>query len=164
MGYNVLDIINKLILIKEEVKKIYIKISSNSEENYAIKISANILARYQNKHIIHYKELKDKIKNDKLDEIDFVIYDKISFLIDEYKNKINLIESNPKNIKNILYLALRFQDENDALIIDIQGRLVKKEEDSKTKTYDILTQILNDEQKHTDELKLILKNYLKKDN
>lgn len=162
MGYNILDVINKLILIKKKVKAMYENIAEDSISNYRLTVAANILVRYQDKHIQYYEKLKLKIKKDILEDIDFVIYDKISFLIDEYKNNIHMVESIPKDIEEILDMALEFQKKNGALIIDIQGRLIKKEADVETKTYSILSEILNREKTYIDDLKNVLENKVKK--
>ncbi|MCY6372699.1 hypothetical protein [Clostridium ganghwense] len=163
MGYNVLDVIDKLIMIKQKVKGIYINISYMDIEEQAIKLVATALAQVQEKHIKYYEELRNKI-GENTEEIDFVIYDKISFLIDEYKNRVDIFEVKPKDIKEILNLAFDFENKNGALIIDIQGRLVKKESDVETKTYRILSEILQKEQSYIKELKSILEYGMKNNN
>ncbi|WMJ80044.1 hypothetical protein RBU49_14540 [Clostridium sp. MB40-C1] len=159
MAYNVIDIIDKLTFLKRKVKNIYIETYSANPNDYRCKIVCNTLVKYQDKHIKHYNEIKKNLIHKELEEIDFVIYDKISFLIDKYKNSIYLIDKDHKSIKDILKLALKYENENKGLIIDIQGRLVKKEQDTRTVTYSVLSDILKKEQMYIYDLTKILQDY-----
>ncbi|MCY6960647.1 hypothetical protein [Clostridium brassicae] len=159
MAYNVIDIIDKLNFLKRKVKDIYIDIYSSNPDDYRCKIVCKTLVKHQDKHINYYNKIKRNLTNKQLDEIDFAIYDKISFLIDKYKNSIYLIDEDHKSIKDILKLALKYENENKGLIIDIQGRLVKKEKDTKTVTYNVLSEILKKEQMYIYDLTKILQDY-----
>lgn len=157
MGYNIIDIIDKLMMIKKKTREIYLNISEMNEEDKAFSLVAIALMKIQEKHIVYYKELKKNIGKD-VEKIDFWIYDKISFLIDEYKNRVDILEVNPKNMKEILNLALDFEKKNSALIIDIQGRLVNKEVDVQSKTYSVLSEMIQKEEKYLNDLKNIIEN------
>lgn len=161
MGYTIIDIIDKLIKIKMKTREIYLNISHMNSEDKAFNLVAIALMKVQEKHIKYYEELKMKIGKD-VKEIDFLIYDKISFLIDEYKNRVDILEINPKNMEQILNLALDFEKKNSALIIDIQGRLVRKEVDVQTKTYSILSEMIKKEQKYLNDLKNVIENTISK--
>lgn len=161
MGYTIIDIIDKLIMIKMNTRQIYSSISYTNREDKAFNLVAIALMKVQEKHIKYYEELKSKIGKD-IKEIDFLIYDKISFLIDEYKNRVDILEVTPKNMEEILRLALDFENKNSALIIDIQGRLVRKEVDMQTKTYSILSEMIRKEQKYLNDLKNIIQNTIMK--
>lgn len=161
MGYTIIDIIDKLIMIKMKTREIYLNISHMNREDKAFNLVAIALMKAQEKHIEYYEGLKGKIEKN-VKGIDFLIYDKISFLIDEYKNRVDILEVNPKNMEEILNLALDFEKKNSALIIDIQGRLVKKEVDVQTKTYSILSEMIKKEQKYLNDLKNIIENTIMK--
>lgn len=161
MGYTIIDIIDKLIMIKMKTREIYLNISHMNREDKAFNLVAIALTKVQEKHIEYYEGLKGKIGK-YIKGIDFLIYDKISFLIDEYKNRVDILEVNPKNMEEILNLALDFEKKNSALIIDIQGRLVKKEVDVQTKTHSILSEMIKKEQKYLDDLKNIIENTIMK--
>lgn len=161
MGYTIIDIIDKLIMIKNKTRQIYLNISNINREDKAFNLVAIALMKIQEKHIQYYKELKKNIGKD-VEQIDFWIYDKISFLINEYKNKVDILEVNPKNMEEILNLALDFEKKNSALIIDIQGRLVSKEVDVQTKTYSVLSEMIKKEEKYLNDLKSIIENIIMK--
>lgn len=157
MGYTVLDIINKIITIKLKVKSIYSNIESEKNIDISFKCVVSALLQEQQKHIDYYKKLEKQLKGQELEDIDFVIYDKISSLIIEYNNKVNLLNISPKYITELLSLALDFQNQNSALMIDIQGRLVRKSNDVDSKNYNILTNVLEHEKKYMKILNNLLK-------
>ncbi|MCY6356026.1 hypothetical protein [Clostridium sp. ZS2-4] len=161
MGYTIIDVIDKLIMIKMKVREIYSDTSQMNTEDKAFNLVTIALMKVQEKHIKYYNGIKETIGKD-IEEIDFLIYDKISFLIDEYKNRVDFLEVNPKNMEEILNLALDFEKKNSALIIDIQGRLVKKETDVQTETYNILSEMIEKEQKYLNDLKQIIEKTIMK--
>lgn len=120
----------------------------------------NIFIKNLNKSIQYYKNLKEEIKNLPLEEIDFVIYDKISFLIDTFNRKEIVTES--MSAKDILECCLNFQKDTLALYIDIQGRLIKNENDVKAKTYKIIEDMIREKEKYVKDLEEFSNKYLKK--
>ncbi|MCY6485858.1 hypothetical protein OW763_16210 [Clostridium aestuarii] len=159
IGYSIVDIIDKVISIKRKVQGIYKGILQEDNVDQSIKVIANALEKEQERHIKYYDQLKYKIENTDnadIEEIDFVIYNKISYLVNEYKNKVYILNVKPKSIGEIWKIALDFEKENNALIINIQGRLVKKAVDVDSKTYKILSQMLEYEKKYIEFLKRYL--------
>jgi hypothetical protein len=97
------------------------------------------------KTIQYYETLKKEIEDKNYEEIDFGIYDKMSFLINEFNENISVPEIN--NVKSFLEFSLVLQKDTYALFVDIQGRFVKNTSDTHTKTYAILSDIINNKAK-----------------
>jgi RNA processing factor Prp31 len=116
---------------------------------------SKVLAREIDKTINYYEELKKEINQVEFDEIDFYIYDKMSFLIDQYNKRTCVVEIS--NIKEYLKFSLELEKDGKSLLIDIQGRFVKNRSDLQTKTYEILSNMINNKAVNIAALQEILK-------
>lgn len=76
-----------------------------------------------------------------IDVIDFGIYDKISFLINQFNLRIYIADA--KTPKDFLNFSLGLEKEILALFLDIQGRLIKTSSDTTSTAYIILSNIIN---------------------
>jgi len=141
MGYNVLDIIDKAIDIQNRRKTILKSVVSEHKTKATIILMCKVLCNQIDEIISYYHELEDEIRDTEFEEIDIIIYDKISFLINEFNNKIYYQDI--ENAKDYLKFLLNLAKDTYSLFIDIQGRLVKNINDTSTKTYDILSKIIN---------------------
>lgn len=148
--YTIIDLIDKFIEIENKGLEIYRATMNLGEEDFKIKSIAMTLAKEEERHIKYYEALKREL-SDKAEEIDFIAYDKASFLVNKYKENISII-GNFRDIKDILQYALDFEKHNLALIIDIQGRIVNTEKASTGVTYKILNRIIEEESKHINNL------------
>jgi hypothetical protein len=142
MGYNVVDVLNKGINITIRKMTIYESIGQRKCDILAVKIMSKALVKEMDRTIQYYEKLKNEVEPE---EIDFYIYDKISFLIDEFNKKINVTEIN--NIKDYLKFSLDLEKGGKSVLIDVQGRFVKNKSDIKTKTYKILSDIIYNKEK-----------------
>lgn len=142
MGYNVIDLINKTIKIANWKKTMYESIGQGKcgTESIPIQLMSNVLAKDIDKTIKYYEELKDEVNKANFEEIDFYIYDKISFLIDQFNKKICVTDIN--NVKGYLKFSLNLERDCKSLLIDIQGRYVQNTSDIQTKTYNILSDMI----------------------
>lgn len=155
MGYSIIDLLDKSIKVAIHRKKIYEDIGKEKYDIPSIGIMSKVLAREMDKTINYYEALKNEIKQVEFDEIDFYIYDKMSFLIDEYNKKTCVTEIS--NIKEYLKFSLDSEKDEKSLLMDVQGRFVKNEIDLKTKTYEILSNMINNKAVNIAVLQKILK-------
>ena len=88
MGYNILDIINKAIDISHMRKRLYLEINQQNYQSPSVKILSKVLADNVDKSIIYYEKLKKEV-DENVEIIDFVIYDRISFLINQFNLRIH---------------------------------------------------------------------------
>ena len=154
MGYNIIDIVNKCIIIEENKRKIFKKIinedSLNLIKSELIRLSLIVLVKTFLKDIDrvidYYEELKNRINISSIEEIDFRTYDKIAFLMNEYDNKIKYMDLDEISPKEYVDITLDLTKDKYALLIDIQGRLYNNTNDNKSSTYEVLTNLIN----HTD--------------
>lgn len=149
MTYTILDLLDQLILLEENGKKMYQHMVEINTTNNKIQMISKILAKEEERHIECYKELKDQMK-DASEEIDFDIYDKIYSLIHKFKLYMTPTDTQDRN--RLLEFALDFEKQNVALLIDIQGRMVRKEKDSQTYVYKALSEIIEEEKNHVNNL------------
>ncbi len=151
MGYSIIDILSKLIHVKENVIKEYDKIALSKEANLSIKTIALVLTKEEKRHVEGLNSLAIKLKDKELDVIEFDIYDKISNLLTQFQNTLILPKIN--NSKSFLHFALEYESRNLALMLDIQGRLVKKEKDTERLSYKVLNKIMEDRKRYMESLK-----------
>lgn len=155
MGYNVVDLINKSINIAIRKRTIYENVGQRQCDIPSIGIMSKILAKEIDKSIKYYETLKSELSEGKSEEIDFYIYDKMSFLIDEFNKKIHAAELN--NIKEYLRFSLNLEKDAKSLFIDVQGRYVRNANDINTKTYKTLSNMIINKEKLITSLEKIVK-------
>lgn len=150
MGYNVADIIEKAVNIAVRRRAVYEKIGQDKAEILSIKILTKVLSKEVNKTIEYYQTLLNLVNDRDFEEIDFSIYDKISFLINDFNNRINT--ENVSNARELLNFSLEMEKAVYSLFLDIQGRFVKTGDDVRTNTYRILTDMIENKAKHIEML------------
>lgn len=154
MGYNIIDIIEKGINIANRRKTILQKIVKEKNDIPSLDVVSRALIKGIDKSIQHYETLKKEAGDTVFEEIDFVTYDKISFLITEFTNKICVPEIN--NVRDYLRFSLELERDVYSLLVDIQGRFVKNTSDVHTKTYKILSEVINNKRKRIEILQKTL--------
>ncbi|MDT8719159.1 hypothetical protein IAI10_21135 [Clostridium sp. 19966] len=155
MGYNAIDLINRAIDIAARKKNIYINIGKRKSDIQSIEIVSTVLIRQIDNTIKYYETLKNQLTNENLEDIDFGIYDKISFLINEFNSR--LYEPQINNTRDFLKFLLASEKETYSLLVDIQGRFVKSFSDIDTKTYKMLTNVINNKTSFISTLEKLLK-------
>ncbi|WP_432402147.1 hypothetical protein [Wukongibacter sp. M2B1] len=146
MAYTIIELLDKLILIEKNGYDMFINIAVNERLKDKIKMIARIFANEEKRHGEMYKKLKEEISHENNIEIGFEIYDKASKLAFQFLN--NDRTANLENEKDILEFSLNFEKENLALILSIQGLLVREQRDANTEKYRVLDKIISEEQKH----------------
>jgi hypothetical protein len=155
MGYNIIDVVDKAINIANRKKAIYEDISKNNSNNPSIKMLSKVLIKEVDQTIKYYETYKKEVGSVEFEEIDFGVYDKMSFLINEFNKKIYIPEIH--NNKSFLSFSLNLEKGIYALLIDLQGRFVQNTSDLHTKTYEILSDMIKNKVKHIDTLEKTLK-------
>lgn len=140
MGYSIIDIIDKSVAIANKRKELYTEISVQNNLLPSIKILSKVLANNVNKTLLYYQKLKKEVNNDETEKIDFAIYDKISFLINQFN--LRAYSTDATTPKEFLDFSLHFEKEILALFLDIQGRLITHASDTTSKAYIILTDMI----------------------
>jgi len=105
MGYNIADIFDKTVTISIRRRTLYENIVQEKYDTLSIKIISKVLVKEVDRTIEYYEELLKEINNDaEFEEIDFSIYDKMSFLINDFNKRIDTAEIN--NVKEYLTFSL----------------------------------------------------------
>lgn len=157
MSYTVLDLIDKVIYMIGKKKDTCRSILDETEKDTSVYILMSVLMKSLDTSAKYYINLRKEVRMEDLDKIDFVIYDKMSFLMNEFNNKTIFAES--VSVKNIINSWVSFQKDALALYIDIQGRLVKNQDDVKTNTYKIIANMINEKKKYIKSLEDFAKKY-----
>ncbi len=140
LGYNIIDIMDKAIAIGYKRKELYIGISNQNHQPPAVKILSKVLADNLDKTLLYYEKLKKEVNDKEVEKIDFGIYDKISFLINQFNLRIYTTDITTP--KEFISFSLNFEKEILALFLDIQGRLIKNTNDTTSTAYMILTDMI----------------------
>ncbi len=157
MPYTAVDLLDKAIYTAEKKKLLCLKSLEKIENGTPSYIVMNVIVKNLKQNIEYHKKLKEEIQASDEEEIDFIIYDKISFLINEFNQKIIMPDST--NIKSLISSYLNFQKSLLSLYIDIQGRLVKNEKDVRTNTYKIMFSMIKEQEKIIKNLEEFIKKY-----
>jgi hypothetical protein len=155
VAYDVNDIIDKAVNIALKRKSIYENVKQQNKDIYSITITSKVLIKDVEKTIGLYKKLTIELKDVALEEIDFGTYDKISFLINEFNGKLYLYDM--KDIKDFLKFSLNLEKDIHSLFLSIQGRLIKNKNDVNTKTYKVLSAMINNKAKLIGSIEKILR-------
>lgn len=154
MGYNVIDLIDKAINVSIKKKSIYENIQKKCDIT-SIEIVSEILIKQINNTIRYYEILKKEIGQEDFEEIDLRIYDRISFLINEFNKK--MYEPQINNPREFLEFSLVLEKNTYSLFIDIQGRFMENTSDMHTKTYKVLSDMISNKADFITTLEKILK-------
>lgn len=155
MAYNIIDLLNKAISISIRKKEIYENIKQKKCDVPSMEIIPKILIKKINNTIEYYEALKKEIRDESFEEIDIRIYDRISFLINEFNKK--LYEPQINNPRDFLEFSLVLEKNTYSLFIDIQGRFTENTSDVHTKTYKILSEMINNKVDFVTTIEKVLK-------
>lgn len=144
--YTILDIIAKLIEIEKKSLELYKTLKESPDVNQRVKLAAGVFAREEERHIKIYENMKSELSKYEDISIDLDIYDSVSKVIIEFQRRLTLFEA--KDVRELLVNALAFEQKKVALIISIQGLLVRKSEDAETNSYKALSRIIAEEEEH----------------
>lgn len=147
MNYTFCDLLDKLINIEENALEIYDILQINLKGQFnSSDIIVNSIKKEELKHIKYYKDLKKEIENNSNEEIDFYLYDKVVKLLFEFKNQKDIPKIN--NAQELIKYAYELEKKNISLLINIQGRLIQKEDDVNKNMHKIIDEIIKEEEKH----------------
>lgn len=90
-----------------------------------------------------------------MEEIGIDLYDKISFLIDDFNTRLYVPEIN--NVKEFLQFSIDFEKDINSLFIDIQLRFEKNLTDMNIKIHTSLCKMLKSRENHIKSLERLSK-------
>ncbi|CDI50296.1 hypothetical protein [Clostridium tetani] len=157
MAYTALDLLDKIIYVEEKKRDICGAGLEKAKNDTRIYILIKVIMKNLDRSIEFHKKLKEQMSKSKMEEIDFIVYDKISFLIDEFNGK--LLAPDIFNVEGLIKFCLEFQRDVLALCIYIQGKIVQREEDMSTSTYKALNTIIVEKKKGIKNLEDFAKKY-----
>lgn len=154
MAYNILDILDKTIAIDDKIRNLYFDIDYRGEDKIRFELVRKVLIKNVEKEIKYYENLKKELENKDLEEINFRIYDKISFFMNEFSQRMKC--ENVDNVNKLLNCTISLHKDIVALFVSVQGKLVRNKKDSQTLAYKILSKILNNKRKVIKEFERLL--------
>jgi len=154
MAYNIIDILDKTITINQKSKKVYLNIDYNGQDKSKFQLVRSVLMKGIEREIKYYEDIKKHLESKNLDEIDFSVYDKISFLINQFNDKIYC--QNIDNITNLVNWTACLHKDIFALFISIQGELIRTSKDIETFAYETLSSVIDKKELTIKELERLL--------
>lgn len=148
MGYNAIDIINKCIYIEENKAKKIMNSIKDDKISLRLKIIINVFVKDIERIINYYTELKSTMQELDLEEIDIRTYDKISFLLNEYNMRTDWIIAENISANNYLQAFVELAKDQHSLFVDLQGRLYNNVKNNKSKTYEVLSNMIEYTKNH----------------
>ncbi|WP_434303614.1 hypothetical protein [Clostridium botulinum] len=145
MAYTIIDIIDNLIDIEKKGFSIFREISNNCKDP-RVSIVSKTISNQEKKHTQYYENLKKDIDALDKEDIDFSVYDKISSRMQQFKTSRTVPVVT--DIKELINFARDSSKENLALLVDIQGQLIRKEIDTNMLAYNIIGKIIKEQEKH----------------
>lgn len=156
MAYTLVDLLEKLRAIEECAAKMYEEIANNcSKKDKKISIAAKVLMAEELRHVEYYGKVIADSQNHENIEIDFDIYDKAYSLMNEFKKRIYTPQIS--SVPELLLFAYEFENSNAALLLDIKGRMVRDNNGSLNFNYLAITEIILEEQKHSNAIAMFMK-------
>ncbi len=150
MGYTILDIMNKLLDIEKNGRDFYLNLAARQPEDIKLATVARILSKEEERHILLYSNMLNSEQSEASQEISFDVYDRAVKLLNDFIRVNKSPET--KDAKDLILWALAFEKENLALVLSIRGLLVRSTEDSESYPYRILSEVIQEEEKHINNL------------
>lgn len=141
--YDIKDILQKGIYISEKKRQLYLDILKNEKELKMI-IIINTMIRGVNRDILNYRRLIASV-GDIVESIDFDIYDMMASRINQFMRTI--VAPEVHSIKELLEFSIGMEQAVYALLVDIQGRLVRNDQNVESSvTYLVLAEMILDKE------------------
>lgn len=141
MGYKIVDVIDKAVNIDEKILVLINKVEESDKFDTKIEIMSKVLKKQFVSKIQGYKEIRKEAEMINMDDIDFFVYDKMSFLINEFNKQENKLDI--KDIKSYVNSLIDIEKDELALFVDIKGRLVNSEYGYSKENYDTIIKIID---------------------
>jgi len=116
---------------------------------------ARVLAREEKRHIQIYGRIKEELKDKENIEIDFQLYDKAYKAFSTFTKRS--VDIKMESTKDLLQYALDFERENLSLAITVQGILMRRLGDEKTIAYEVLSELISEENRHVENIEKFIK-------
>ncbi len=155
MGYSIMDLMDNFISIEKLGYERFLMLADSKAADVKVKTLARVFAAQEMQHIEKYNYIKQEMMDDKEEEIDFDVYDKAVKFINDFNN--SFINISVENTKEFLKACLNFEKENLALATFVQGLFVRTKKDVTSTKYKLMTEIINEEQKHVENIEIFLK-------
>ena len=156
MAYNGIDLIEKCVKIEQQKKMILDNILDDIRD-MRLKIIIKVLIKDINRTIGYYKSVEKNLNDIELDEIDFKTYDRISFLINGYSERIDILYLTNLSVREYINTYLQLIKDKSSLFIDLQGRLYNNTNNNSTRTYEILALLIDYTQSRTIRIEKMIK-------
>jgi len=156
MAYNGIDLIEKCVKIEQQKKMILDNILDDIRD-MRLKIIIKVLIKDINRTIGYYKSVEKNLNDIELDEIDFKTYDRISFLINGYSERIDILYLTNLSVREYINTYLQLIKDKSSLFIDLQGRLYNNTNNNSTRTYEILALLIDYTQNRTIRIEKMIK-------
>lgn len=147
--YDVRDVLKKAIDIANR-KKTMLEKASEDAGDVRMRMLIAVFIKTVEKDIQHYESMIANITDAMAEAIEFSVYDKISFLVNQFFRTLHYPKI--KDQKSFVQYAIEQEKSIYALLVDIQGRMVTNEAIVNTIAYYALTEVIENKKKNIEHL------------
>lgn len=142
MAHTLSDLMDNFISIAQSGALLYSNLASQADISLRVKTIARIFAKEEERQLLLYQRLKERITDSVDMEVDFRLYSKAEKLINDLKTINNT--DRIKDLKELLEFSLNFERENLVLVLEIQNLSGT----ANSTLISILEEIASEERKH----------------
>lgn len=151
--YDVRDVLRKAIDISIRKREMFEKLKEDAGD-IRIRMQISVFEKTMDSDIHYYETMIKNISDSMAESIDFAVYDKISFLVNQFTRTIV-----PPKLSGQKSLLLYFIDQEKAayaLLVDIQGRMVTDKRIAESIAYYVLLEAIEEKKKRILDLEKFL--------
>ncbi len=137
--YDIRDVIDKYKRITEQRIAIFESMVAD-EGDIRNRMLINVFIKSARKEIEHCHQMRASISDAMASALDFDVYDKISFLVNQFSR--TLVRANLRERRQLVDYALLQEKAVLALLLDIQGRMLSQEGMEEKVAYYVLTELI----------------------
>lgn len=142
--YDIRDVLRKAIDIAIRRRSMFERLKEDAGD-IRIRMQIGVFEKQVDMDIHYYENIIKNISDSMAEGIDFAVYDKISFLVNQFTRTI----VPPKEIsqKSLLSYFIEQEKASYALLVDIQGRMVTDKAIAESIAYYVLLDAIEDKTK-----------------
>lgn len=151
--YDVRDVLRKAIDITLRKREMFEQLKEDAGD-IRIRMQISVFEKTMDTDIHYYETMIKNITDAMAENLDFAVFDKISFLVNQFTRTI--VPPKLTDQKSMLRYFLEQEKAAYALLVDIQGRMVTDKRIAESIAYYVLLEAIEDKRKRIADLEHFL--------
>lgn len=147
--YDIRDVLRKAIDLAIRRRSMFERLKEDAGD-IRIRMQIGVFEKQMDLDIHYYENIIKNISDSMAEGIDYAIYDKISFLVNQFTRTI--VPPKEINQKSLLNYFIDQEKASYALLVDIQGRMVTEKAIAESIAYYVLLDAIEDKKKRIRDL------------